>query len=338
MDVSFCASCGKAMSTYNSYLRHLRNVHGELGAETASALVRKRREAARASKPHKCSLCDFRGTSKGALSKHMTRSHREVLAARQNIDMELATPERRRAILCPLCPAKIDSSKTLIKHACKDHGFQGRVMTKQFGNREDFMTVENECSGIVEVEYCESHLGHCVSAASLSMLHDDSDTVIVASGVTRNAPFVEDSLVTEKSSGSAFNNNSMGTDIPEEDTSRENCMKVRNRTERMLDYLSAYVRRLAFKGNTEVQSELEKVERGIEAIPRLPEEVVPQNPRNKCGTKYDIPPRIAEDIEGDDELDLCVVCDRREHPGDLTDTGDVSIVWVSVTNATVGRT
>nr|CDJ88875.1 unnamed protein product [Haemonchus contortus] len=258
----------------------------------------------------------------------MTRSHREVLTARQNIDMELTTPERRRAILCPLCPANIDSSKTLIKHACKDHGFQGRVMTKQFGNREDFMvwkeeqerrtatiwscyscfaknglnikyykcsrsrrrrvgetkkrrshskattsactsflkTVENECSRCVEVEYCESHLGHSVSADSLPMHHDESNTVIGLSDVTTNEPFVEYPPVTEKSSGYAFNNNSIGSDIPEEDTSRENCMNIRIRTERMLDYLSAYIRRLASKGNTEVQSELEQVERGIEAV------------------------------------------------------------------------
>uniref|UniRef100_A0A7I4Y5B6 PHD domain-containing protein n=1 Tax=Haemonchus contortus TaxID=6289 RepID=A0A7I4Y5B6_HAECO len=44
--------------------------------------------------------------------------------------------------------------------------------------------------------------------------------------------------------------------------------------------------------------------------------------------KHGIPPLIAEDIEGDDELDLCAVCDRREPPGDLTDTENATIDWV----------
>nr|CDJ90076.1 unnamed protein product [Haemonchus contortus] len=43
-------------------------------------------------------------------------------------------------------------------------------------------------------------------------------------------------------------------------------MNIRIRTERMFDYLSAYIGKLAIKGNTEVQSELEQVERGIKAV------------------------------------------------------------------------
>ncbi|KAK6036872.1 hypothetical protein COOONC_25623 [Cooperia oncophora] len=48
--------------------------------------------------------------------------------------------------------------------------------------------------------------------------------------------------------------------------------------------------------------------------------------------KHSIPPLIAEDIEDDDELDLCAVCDKREPPVKSADTLEAPIDWLQCDN------
>ncbi|KAK6017545.1 hypothetical protein OSTOST_16930, partial [Ostertagia ostertagi] len=192
------------------------------------------------------------------------------------------------------------------------------------------------------------------------------DTVVVSSCRTDEEHYIEDASALDKSDDSDLNNNRLEPDTNEVNTNKENCMNIRIRIERMFDYLSAYVGKLTIRGSSEAEVELAQVERGMQlvieklnydqglrndplplrrdlAVEGRPPSSVKQMRRGgfrcqiemmlkrtelrvdkkKCG----IPPLIAEDIEGDDEQDLCSVCDRREPP-DSSDAPDAPIDWV----------
>ncbi|KAK6030065.1 hypothetical protein OSTOST_03810 [Ostertagia ostertagi] len=71
---------------------------------------------------------------------------------------------------------------------------------------------------------------------------------------------VEDGADLDSSPDHCTNNNLLAPESSEQDTCRDACMNIRLRTERLFDYLSAYIAQLATKGTKEAEHELKKVE------------------------------------------------------------------------------
>ncbi|KAK6057342.1 zinc finger, C2H2 type [Cooperia oncophora] len=134
MESLSCSLCGTVRSSFNNYLQHLRRNHGDIGAQTASALVKERKEARMALKQHQCDLCNFRGSSKDAVRMHKFRNHRQAPLQNPNAD----ATSQKQGLACPRCFASIPDSRSLIEHARREHKFQGNIVTQVFDNHADF--------------------------------------------------------------------------------------------------------------------------------------------------------------------------------------------------------
>ncbi|KAK5971683.1 hypothetical protein GCK32_008979, partial [Trichostrongylus colubriformis] len=217
MDASSCSICGNAVASFDNYLRHLRQKHGDTGSSVATALIKEKKGALE----FECPSCDYKGPSKSALSKHKARNHREPLAPLSSTNMDGG---KKSWVVCPQCSITTYDLKSLISHAREKHGFHGEVMRKRFENEEDFMVdiflniqvwkeeqekssitsscyscrtngdlktkyhkryrnkvllqaVENKVTGIIDVEYCDKHIGHLVSAALLPLSNRDKKEI-----------------------------------------------------------------------------------------------------------------------------------------------------------------
>ncbi|KAK6059031.1 zinc finger, C2H2 type [Cooperia oncophora] len=136
MESLSCSICGKFMSAFDNYVRHLRRNHGDIGAQTASALVKERKEARMALKQYQCDLCNFRGSSKDAVRMHKARNHRQALAPLTNLNADATS--QKQGLACPQCLANTRDTRSLIEHARLEHEFQGDIVTRVFDNHADF--------------------------------------------------------------------------------------------------------------------------------------------------------------------------------------------------------
>ncbi|KAK6054170.1 hypothetical protein COOONC_08326 [Cooperia oncophora] len=136
MESLSCSICGKFMSAFDNYVRHLRRNHGDIGAQTASALVKEKKEARMALKQYQCDLCNFRGSSKDAVRMHKARNHRQALAPLTNLNADATS--QKQGLACPQCLANTRDTRSLIEHARLEHEFQGDIVTQVFDNHADF--------------------------------------------------------------------------------------------------------------------------------------------------------------------------------------------------------
>ncbi|KAK6043492.1 zinc finger, C2H2 type [Cooperia oncophora] len=133
MESLSCSICGKFMSAFNNYVRHLRRNHGDIGAQTASALVKETKEARMALKQYQCDLCNFRGSSKDAVRMHKARNHRQALAPLTNLNADATS--QKQGLACPQCLANTRDTRSLIEHARLEHEFQGDIVWKEMHER-----------------------------------------------------------------------------------------------------------------------------------------------------------------------------------------------------------